>query len=695
MLRPELLSIRDRVRIDQREMVMKHVKNKWYLLFLCSFIAQSSLASECSTAVSSDCEKGACFRLPTLRVGSHSCSNSAVIATKRSSVSSFCKGQTSVTYTGLLSLSTETCSSSGYYANLENQTRLGLGAGELTIFRALKAENKLTVGYTSTACPSNGSSFNFLLLRGHAPDDFSDPVDYSGDSGYIGGVLGYSPSNLTGNQKFNLKSPSANDTTAFNFGGFNGDLCTSTSDKKNAGQMLVEASGVNPFTDKYMTVSFGAQTGSFTTASPNPFVGILAPVASLPSTFWSSRGHGTYTGLYTWQEKALIQEQEVLYVGPSYAANVPIAGEFRLYKANSCDPNSTGCSPKGRYLNNPQERTVFGTLTCNQLNSPSNGFCRGELSLDGITPKGNAVCLPIAQLPDHSGSKDMVFCAAQHPNDKSALVSLVFSATSESVVGVQVLDENGVIQGEQHLDSTTANRQIKVKISNLSARTVSSYQLSSLDSPFSQSSSLDPNVSITSFGSLSEAQGCGTSLPPFSSCIQTVGYSPSNSGIHLGTYIVTYDNGIESTGASAYLKGTKSLQAILPLGSNSGSTIFKSLYSPVSLSAQACLGSGLGNCSSVSIPMSYLNWSATGGAGSLNSADHFEFSNTEGAAQLTSDLWSGEKTGSITLVPFNPSTVSLLAPPSATEKLHHDFHSVVHETTEGMPLSPILPILSP
>jgi hypothetical protein len=213
-------------------------------------------------------------------------------------------------------------------------------------------------------------------------------------------------------------------------------------------------------------------------------------------------------------------------------------------------PDATGqvfTISEGSSVSNTSLRTAWGSLNCNTLNSPVTGFCKGTLSVQGVSGTGNAACL----FSLGTNSKDLIFCSAQNPSDKRSSITIMAGTSARSVLALSA--------SFLGLPAGTGNGTIPVTVQNLTARPISTLSLSTAPSlPFSQPGSLAGSVTAP----FSSGGACGTTLPAFSSCIINVSYSPSTQQANGDTFRLAYDNGVSTPNATVSLLASRGLSSI-------------------------------------------------------------------------------------------------------------------------------------
>ena len=615
--------------------------------------------------------------------------------------SSSCSGSLKKNFMGVVSVSTSSCSASGFYSDVSNQSRVGIEVGNFYWLRGLKNSKQILVSNTSPLCPSIQTQYNYLVIRGRNFDDFKSATDYSTSSAYVGGVITYAPStySFTGNKRFSFANLTADTTTAWGFSGFKSDTCPAPYTK---GQLKVVSTGAQTL-DKYATWSFddSNKLATFQTYTGNPLAGLAVPVVSLSSTDFSSRNALAYTGIYTHFSGAGAQSQEVIYVSANTAGTT-----FTLRKANTCNPQTnSSCPSAGVYLNDASQSTSFGTLTCgttaSDLNAPSTGFCKGTLTLSGVTGTGIAVCMPAFNV----GGKEYLICNAQKPNNTKTLVSLVVSANPLGKLAVEVTNGSELVNGqtvsgsEFHIGSS-GSTSVTVKVTNPTGYTVSGISPSGISSPFGIN-----NLSVTSLTSFSTGSACSTSIPPFTSCNLSLSYGSAGNGLESNYLYLNYNNGSSTTTASALIKGTRGLNSIAPDFAVSGD--YFSSAKKTSLNAVASLG---GPATTSSVNNSNITWSSNNSnVATVDASGNVAFVAREGKATISSKLWSGIKSGTVDAIPYNPGevlTYSSHSVTTGTQLLNSAFNcmnsdyncvnsSAGYTTFGSWPLSPALTVLAP
>lgn len=646
---------------------------------------------------------------------------------------SSCSGSTKRSFSGLFATTLSSCSASGDYSTLAGKSSLGITFDGFALSRDFKSSDLFSLAHSSPACPSANTSYNYLILRGRNYNDFTDRRDYNSTSsytsggftylpGWVGGKMSYqtSTSSFTGNSRFSLADlTTANQNVTFSYSGFSGDTCSSVVSpnppvscrSKSAGRLLSVGSGADEPIGSYVSWTFGPTIAAFSTTSGNPVMGVAVPVNSLASTAFSSRKNNAYTGLYTYYRGRSDQVQDIVFITPDTTNGTTLT----IQTAGACNPQQvtdgsctcTSSEPvstctSGRYLDNLSQRSSLATLTCNTLNSPLNGFCSGTYTPTGSSTSGTAVCLPSF----NTNGQDLLFCVAQVPSTdssihKKTIATFVATTTERTRLDVtlaacdSVTPTDSATKGELHLNNTTNSGIFTVKATNVSSREISTL---SVTPGFPQNATVFPVTAMAN--SCEGLSPCGSSLPAFSSCKQTVVFSPGGVGTNADTFAFNYHNG-QGTVTSSYVemrgtKGLNSLGASFPT-----STDYFSSNKSASLSSLASWATGI---STALTSANGVSWSSNNSSvATVDASGAVSFLAREGKATITTSLWSGIKSGTVDAIPYNPGETLILSAHEGTDgsnKIMSDFNSLregfgTSAQPSAWPTSPVMTILAP
>ncbi|NBX77701.1 MAG: hypothetical protein EBQ92_14225, partial [Proteobacteria bacterium] len=414
-----------------------------------------------------------------------------------------CDGTLEETYAGVTKFSTNYCK--GRYNGKNSSTRYGVRFDTFHMFRSILNENQLVLvnsnaGCTSgDCCPVSGTkTYNWLLVRARPFDSFSSPMDMSLDTTYVGGTVTYDHSQTikwSGTSKFSLNTLDAatqTDSTPYGARIFGTSSCT-------AGEF--RADSVKDFTSANRPLGtygywiFGKNVAFYRQISGDPLiaVGFPRPTTSLSASGkMAEKNRQVFVGNYTGFTTRGVQVQRNVMLIPDTAGTTFTISEV----ANPSDPFTV---------------TTLGTLACTNLDEPSQGFCRGSLTLTAVPGfSGKATCMMAYDI----SNRDLILCNAQNPsadgNHRRALVTIAAVSSHKSLLTLTATPV--------HLNANTSSGQFCATLENMTSRAVSTLSLTgNLSGDFS-AVSLSGTVTAPFSGLGGTVPSCGTSLPAFSKC---------------------------------------------------------------------------------------------------------------------------------------------------------------------------------
>jgi hypothetical protein len=239
----------------------------------------------------------------------------------------------------------------------------------------------------------------------------------------------------------------------------------------------------------------GKNVAFYRQVSADPVIAVAfpKPATSLSASgLMASKNKQVFTGNYTGFTTRGVQVQRNVMLIPDVAGTTFTISEV-------ADPS------------NPFSVSTLGTLACTNLDEPSQGFCRGTLSLTAVPGfSGKATCMMAYDI----GNRDLVFCSAQNPsadsNHRRALVTIAAVSSRKSVLAMSVTPV--------HLDPNASSGQLCATVENMTSRAVDTLTLTgNLSGDFS-AVSLSGSVTAPFSGLTGSVSACGTSLPAFSKC---------------------------------------------------------------------------------------------------------------------------------------------------------------------------------
>lgn len=414
-----------------------------------------------------------------------------------------CDGTLQETFAGVTKFTTSYCK--GRYAGKASSTRYGIRFDTFHAFRSILNENQLVLvnsnaGCTSgDCCPTGGSkTYNWLLVRARPFDNYSSPMDMSLDTTYVGGTITYDHSQTvkwSGSSKFSLNALDAETKTnssAYGARLFGTSTCSAGEFKASA---VTDFTAANRPLGNYGYWLFGKNVAFYRQVSADPVIAVAfpRPAQSLSSSgVMASKNKQVFTGNYTGFTTRGVQVQRNVMLIPDVAGTTFTISEV-------ADPS------------NPFSVSTLGTLACTNLDEPSQGFCRGTLTLTAVPGfSGKATCMMAYDI----GNRDLVFCSAQNPsadsNHQRALVTIAAVSSHKSVLAMTA--------SPVHLDANTSSGQMCATVENMTSRAVDTLTLTgNLSGDFS-AVSLSGSVTAPFSGLTGSVSACGTSLPAFSKC---------------------------------------------------------------------------------------------------------------------------------------------------------------------------------
>lgn len=651
---------------------------------------------------------------------------------------SSCSGTASRSFSGVFSSVLSGCSATGDYAGLDGRASVGITLDGFALSRNFKSSANFSLAHGSPSCPLINKEFNFLILRARNYNDFTEKTDYNSATtytsngntylpGWVGGRLTYqvNTSSIVGQNRFSLANLStASQNATFSYSGFNGDSCSTvvspnppvTCRSKSSGRLLSVGTGADEPIGAYVNWTFGPTLTMFATSTGNPVVGVAVPstLNGLASNALSSRKGNVYTGLYTHYRGRSDQVQDMVFISPDSTNGTT----FTIKSAKGCNPateaactkirtctatqTASGCQ-EGRLLDDFNQATTLGTLTCATLNSPRNDFCSGTYTPSGSSTSGTAVCLPAFNV----GGQDLLFCTAQVPSTDSSVhlktvATFVATTTEQTKLDVTLASCDSVVpthqgqKGELHLNNTTSSGVFTVKATNVSAR-----EISSLGNLAGYPANTTDFTVVDTGNSCESLPVCGSTLTAFSSCKRTIRYQPAANGLTSDYFAFSYHNGQSAgvTSPNVELRASKGLNS---LEANYGTGDYFSSTKKTPLSTTASWGTL--NSTNTLTGANGIAWSsANNTVATVDTDGMITFLAREGKATITSSLWSGLKTDTIDAIPFNPGEALILSSHEGTVggvKMMSDFNSLqqgfgASASPSQWPVSPVMTILAP
>ena len=503
-------------------------------------------------------------------------------------------GTVAYTYSGQVEISLSSTAAAGRFAPSKlryssgNLTTMGMGYDSFLLFQSFLDVNYLTLASSNTGCPSTATEYdyNWLTIRFRTADLARSPTILTSTSFHAGGTITYDTSNvsttglLTGGNYFDMVGPNLTSSPTYGFNGWDSTSCSS-------GSIELQATGSDFPLNEWGTMYFGNHGFLYLDYTGNPLVAVGLPKQTLTTTgLPGGATNGTMallsndvlTGRYIYYKNYNTQDQRNIYVYPNGNGTT-----FTLWQAND--------------FTNTSDQTQIGILTCTDLDSPTIGFCSGQLQLTcnalnsssgfcsspsnlnvintGLS--GNAVCESYEGSDQHT-----LVCAAQFPGNNSYPVSFIASTPTQALLGITLSGayQAGVVQTA---DASTTGT-VTATLTNRSGRAITigdssttstcdassdpNWQLGTLCPPFSDSGQFA--------GSSSSGGACGTTLAGYGTCTVALTYTPSTGagdglGTTLETYRVAYSTG--SGPATAPAIGAAGLTSIAVTPSTSTYTV--------------------------------------------------------------------------------------------------------------------------
>lgn len=410
----------------------------------------------------------------------------------------------------------------GRYQGYGGQARYGVLFGEFQIFRSFLTESFKTVVNSYSTCPTDGTEYNWLMVRFRSWNAYADSMDTSSTSLRVGGTVTYDSgagADVTGSGHFSLQNNTTFTSASYNIDRFTAG-CSSA--------QIVYASDGGKTWDAYGTAMFGSTHGVAIGLGANPTISILSPKPT--SLVFTSiydaafTGDGKFSGLMTAFNSRSSQVRSTVRLDPN-------AGDHSFSIKVLSDPDD------------PLSTTDYGTLYCGSANSPAAGFCSGTLDIAsvGYTP-GKAVCMIST-----AGNDTLLACNAQIEGSTFAPVTILAIRHGKSVLAAIPA---GIVTSPEINPPTPP--EVTVTLTNLGTSPISSLSGQALSSPFAYAGS----------GSFPGGGTCSTTLNGFDSCTVIIQYNPSALGTTGITARFDYNNGVDAAQATANVVGVTGLSSI-------------------------------------------------------------------------------------------------------------------------------------
>ncbi|NBX92704.1 MAG: hypothetical protein EBQ85_05665, partial [Proteobacteria bacterium] len=452
-----------------------------------------------------------------------------------------CDGAVEETWSGISYYTPSNCT--GDYQTKASfvGARPGFRFDKFFLFRSLINDRQMNIMSSGGNCPSSSQTYNYLLLRGRNKDDYGTAsfpaMNYSLTTTFSGGTFTYDSSNLTGVSRFSLQSlsPVLSSEDAFSYEPVSATCASGALTQKSS-----------DFTDmplgKYPSWTFGDSLAVSIEGGTNPIMTVAVPQSALSNqiSFWANKNKNVYTGLMTHFTGRGQQEQKNIYLTPSDATG-------RVFSLS--EASGTGA------LNDTRLRASRGSLDCSTLNSPAAGFCSGTLSFVGSSQTGHAVCL----FSFNNNSKDLLFCAAQSPIDKSRLITFLAGTSAVTKLEVQA--------SPLHLSANQSSGTVNLTVTNLTSRPAPALNPDALGEgyrlspPFATLTNSSLSGSFNSGGFITGST-CGTYLPAYSTCQIQIAYTPSTLQLDRQTFRLPYEKSSNTlVNATTPLLGSRGLSS--------------------------------------------------------------------------------------------------------------------------------------
>jgi trimeric autotransporter adhesin len=412
-------------------------------------------------------------------------------------------------------------SGSGRYASLSGAERYGLLFDNFQIVQSFLTSNQFTLVSSASSCPSSPTTYTWIKVRFRTPDATRDPMSANSTAVQVGGVAVYDSTqtyDFTGASYFDLAGPTLT-TTSYGIDRLS-SACSSGS--------MVNASASNTVWDSYGNTLFGSENFVHITEHGNPQVLIGAPQVTLVSGDFSALYQNVLPGILTVFNSRTTQTRTNITLVPDSAGTT-----FTIRESTS--------------LNDPFTYSSYGTLTCTSMNSPTDGFCSGTLTLTSEGGSGKAVC----QLSS-PGSRILLACAAQRPNDNTKFVSIL-AATSPVSVAASIPD---VVASTAAANPPTPP-EITVSVKNMTGR-----KITSMGQPSNSSERPQPPFAYKGGTYPGTGGTCSSTLDGFASCNVVVTYAPTSLAMTAQTFRQEYDNGSSTVQATGNIRGVAGISSI-------------------------------------------------------------------------------------------------------------------------------------
>ncbi len=434
-------------------------------------------------------------------------------------------------------------SGSGYWStkraseitNFGSYIRYGLQLNSLQIMQSFnsKVQNTILNSYNNATedayvCPTGagGSSadYNWILLRPRTPEEATLKKVYNdATKNRVGGRVHYTQSGnavtMTGEGSFDLVNLTEAGT-AYAVTPQGSETCDTT----NASRQKTTSTGAD-YLDPFGYFWFGKRDGSnnpqaamYISTKSSPMVALFAPTQVLDSTVMSTLSNYRFATLYTsWNSKTSITTKTAV-ITPDTAGTT-----FTVENVSDLEAPKTS-------------RTALGTITCTSLNSPSNGFCSGTLTLNGVSGTGKSVCM-IANI----GTQNTISCIAQNPADNRYAITLVATYSKKA----------NLIITPTYSEGTGCK--------TFSVENPSNRYISSLGIPANPAQQLSGNWSLGASSFSGSGGYCGSSIAPWDTCNIQVCNNDTTATSEVATVRIAYDDGattVNSTTAVAKVPTT-------------------------------------------------------------------------------------------------------------------------------------------
>ncbi len=555
-------------------------------------------------------------------------------------------GSGTVTYTYAGPVQIAMTSGTGRYASLGSITRMGVAYDSFILFQSFISNNYLTVSSSNSSCPS-ATDYTWLGIRYRTPELVRNPNNMTSTTFYPGGTISYNPAAgtlFTGTNYFDMNGPTLISNPTYGFNGLSGASCSS-------GAMKLQATGTDYPMLQYGSVYFGNHGFVFTDYTGNPEVIVGLPKQTLTTNMMSGLANDVFSGRQIFYSSYTTQEQKNIYFVPDASGTT-----FTIKQATD--------------LTDTTQQSTIGTLACTSLNTPTDGFCSGTLSLVGVTGTGKAVC------HFYTGSEEhVVACSAQYPSNKPYPISFILSTPKQSLLTV-------ALSGAAQTANTSSTATVTATLTNRTGRPITSMAnpSASTSCPGTQDRALcAPFTNAGAFGGSSSTGGaCGTTLAGYGTCTVTLTYTPSAIGSTLQTYRVAYNNGTGTVNATAKLVGSAALTSIAV-------TPTTATYLPGG--TQQMTATATYSDASTQDVTSAVTWSTNNASSSISTSGLASWV-SEGSTVITATLGatSGTRSTAVTAVPILTSAISYSYPDYVVvgSSAYQDFDNTNTNSDTGM-----------